>query len=35
MKKQDTFSGWNFDGPDPIWTIDEGNDYPDLIDNPR
>lgn len=32
MKSKATFVGWKFDA---VWTIDEGNDYPDLIDNPR
>lgn len=32
MKKRATFAGWDFD---TIWTIDEGTDYPDLLEAPR
>lgn len=32
MYKENTYTAWDFDD---IWTIDAGNDYPDLIENPR
>lgn len=32
MHEQATFAGWDFTG---VWTINEGSDTPDLIDNPR
>lgn len=35
MKQQSTFTGWSFEGSLPVWKIDEGVDYPDLVDNPR
>jgi hypothetical protein len=35
MKKQATFTGWNFTAGTGIWTIAEDTDYPDLRENPR
>lgn len=32
MMQQATFDGWDFPA---VWMIDEGEDYPDLSDNPR
>lgn len=32
LQQEATFVGWDFE---TIWSIDEGKDYPDLINNPR
>lgn len=32
MHKEGTYVAWDFG---EVWTIDEGNDYPGLIENPR
>lgn len=34
MKTTDAFDGFDFEGEDAVWTIEEGYEYPQLISNP-
>lgn len=35
MQRQETFENWKFTPGTGVWQIDEGEDYPDLQNNPR
>lgn len=35
MQRQETFENWKFTPGTGVWQIDEGEDYPDLHNNPR